>query len=439
MPIKTRDDLSMAYTPGRRAGLPGDRRGSGDGLEPDDQAQHRRGRDRRQRGARSRRHRSCRGDAGDGGQGPAVQGVRRRRRLADLPRHQGHRRRSSPRSRRSRPGFGGINLEDIAAPRCFEVERRLRESLDIPVFHDDQHGTAVVVLAAFLNALRVVGKRIEDVRVVVTGVGAAGVAVTETLQAAGVRHVIGADSTGTIYRGRPGLTPVKELLRREHQPGQLLRHRGRGAGRRRRVPRALAAGRGERLRGSRTMAPRRDRLRDGQPDARGDAGRDRRASPRSSRPGAPTFPTRSTTCSPSRASSAARSTCARVRSPSGWRSPPATRSPRPSATTSWRRLHRAERLQPRGGRRRRRGGRCGGGRRRRLTPRPGAGRGRRLSRAGSAEDRHERAVAAGHGQLPQRQRGLPWLPDADDRRRGAVARIDLGGDHEPAARRPGDA
>jgi malate dehydrogenase (oxaloacetate-decarboxylating) len=116
------------------------------------------------------------------------------------------------------PGFGGINLEDIAAPRCFEVERRLRESLDIPVFHDDQHGTAVVVLAAFLNALRVVGKRIEDVRVVVTGVGAAGVAVTETLQAAGVRHVIGADSTGTIYRGRPGLTPVKQLFAENTNP-----------------------------------------------------------------------------------------------------------------------------------------------------------------------------------------------------------------------------
>src|SRR5471032_1977822 len=87
------------------------------------------------------------------------------------------------------PGFGAINLEDISSPRCFEIERRLRESLDIPVFHDDQHGTAVVVLAAFLNALRVVGKRIDDVRVVTTGVGAAGVAVTRTLQAAGVRHV----------------------------------------------------------------------------------------------------------------------------------------------------------------------------------------------------------------------------------------------------------
>jgi malate dehydrogenase (oxaloacetate-decarboxylating) len=107
------------------------------------------------------------------------------------------------------PGFGGINLEDIAAPRCFEVEERLRASLDIPVFHDDQHGTAVVTLAAFLNALRVVGKRIEDVRVVLTGVGAAGVAVTRTLQAAGVRDIVGCDREGAVWRGRPGLSGVK--------------------------------------------------------------------------------------------------------------------------------------------------------------------------------------------------------------------------------------
>jgi malate dehydrogenase (oxaloacetate-decarboxylating) len=84
------------------------------------------------------------------------------------------------------PGFGGINLEDISAPRCFEIEERLRASLDIPVFHDDQHGTAVVTLAALLNALRVVGKRIEDVKVVLTGVGAAGVAVTHTRATPGV-------------------------------------------------------------------------------------------------------------------------------------------------------------------------------------------------------------------------------------------------------------
>ena len=116
------------------------------------------------------------------------------------------------------PGFGGINLEDISAPRCFEVEERLRASLDIPVFHDDQHGTAVVVLAAFLNALRVVGKRIEDVKVVVTGVGAAGVAVTKILQAAGVRNVIGCDSKGVVHRGRTDLTDVKRRYAEETNP-----------------------------------------------------------------------------------------------------------------------------------------------------------------------------------------------------------------------------
>jgi malate dehydrogenase (oxaloacetate-decarboxylating) len=119
------------------------------------------------------------------------------------------------------PGFGGINLEDIAAPRCFEVEDRLRASLDIPVFHDDQHGTAIVVLAAFLNALRVVDKRIEDVRVVVTGVGAAGIAVTKTLQAAGVRNVVGCDKVGVVHRGRAGLTPVKERFAAESNPEDL--------------------------------------------------------------------------------------------------------------------------------------------------------------------------------------------------------------------------
>ncbi len=107
------------------------------------------------------------------------------------------------------PVFGGINLEDISAPRCFEVERRLREALDIPVFHDDQHGTAIVVLAALLNALRVVGKRIEDIRIVLTGVGAAGVATTKTLLAAGARDIVGCDRRGALYPGRGGLTPQK--------------------------------------------------------------------------------------------------------------------------------------------------------------------------------------------------------------------------------------
>ena len=108
------------------------------------------------------------------------------------------------------PVFGGINLEDISAPRCFSIEARLRESLDIPVFHDDQHGTAIVVLAALLNALRVVGKEIEDVRVVTTGCGAAGMAVTRALQHAGVRWIVGCDEGGALYRGREALNPAKQ-------------------------------------------------------------------------------------------------------------------------------------------------------------------------------------------------------------------------------------
>jgi malate dehydrogenase (oxaloacetate-decarboxylating) len=107
------------------------------------------------------------------------------------------------------PAFGGINLEDISAPRCFEVERLLRERLEIPVFHDDQHGTAIVVLAALLNALRVVGKRLEDVRIVTTGCGAAGTAVTQALFHAGARWIVGCDEGGALYRGREGLDPAK--------------------------------------------------------------------------------------------------------------------------------------------------------------------------------------------------------------------------------------
>jgi malate dehydrogenase (oxaloacetate-decarboxylating) len=98
--------------------------------------------------------------------------------------------------------FGGINLEDISAPRCFQIEERLREELDIPVFHDDQHGTAVVVLAALINALKLVGKQMSDVKVIVNGVGAAGVACTKIIMAAGVRNIIGCDQTGALYRGR---------------------------------------------------------------------------------------------------------------------------------------------------------------------------------------------------------------------------------------------
>jgi malate dehydrogenase (oxaloacetate-decarboxylating) len=103
------------------------------------------------------------------------------------------------------PGFAGINLEDISAPRCFEIERRLRATLDIPVFHDDQHGTAIVVLAAFTNALRVVGKKASDVRVVMSGAGAAGTAILRLLLESGVRDVVVADVEGVVHRARPHL------------------------------------------------------------------------------------------------------------------------------------------------------------------------------------------------------------------------------------------
>ena len=110
------------------------------------------------------------------------------------------------------PSFGGINLEDISAPRCFEIEARLRASLDIPVMHDDQHGTAIVVLAALRNAAKVVGRPLGDLRVVVAGAGAAGVACTKILLEAGVGDIAVADSQGILHAGREGLTPVKQWL-----------------------------------------------------------------------------------------------------------------------------------------------------------------------------------------------------------------------------------
>jgi len=107
------------------------------------------------------------------------------------------------------PTFGGINLEDISAPRCFEIERRLKDELNIPVFHDDQHGTAVVLVAGFINALKVVGKQPEEVKVVVSGVGAAGTACSEMLRSIGVKEIIGCDRKGAIYVGREGLNSDK--------------------------------------------------------------------------------------------------------------------------------------------------------------------------------------------------------------------------------------
>ncbi len=115
------------------------------------------------------------------------------------------------------PGFGGINLEDISAPRCFEIEDRLRAELDIPVFHDDQHGTAVVVLAALLNALKLTGRRMEELRIVIVGLGAAGIAVARILMAAGAQHIIACDSRGAVSIDRAdyvdgSMHPVKRAL-----------------------------------------------------------------------------------------------------------------------------------------------------------------------------------------------------------------------------------
>ena len=108
--------------------------------------------------------------------------------------------------------FGGINLEDIAAPRCFEIEKKLKECCDIPIFHDDQHGTAVITLAGLMNALKVVGKKIEDVKIVTSGAGAAGIAIIKLLMAMGLKNVIMTDRKGAIYEGRDGLNPVKEEM-----------------------------------------------------------------------------------------------------------------------------------------------------------------------------------------------------------------------------------
>ncbi len=120
------------------------------------------------------------------------------------------------------PGFGGINLEDISAPRCFEVEERLKRELDIPVFHDDQHGTAVVVLAGLINALKLVGKRFEDIRVVVNGLGAAGIASIQLLLSYGVKQIIGCDRSGILYEGRKeNMNFIKEEIAKRTNPEKL--------------------------------------------------------------------------------------------------------------------------------------------------------------------------------------------------------------------------
>ncbi|MBQ1821548.1 MAG: NAD-dependent malic enzyme [Clostridia bacterium] len=121
--------------------------------------------------------------------------------------------------------FGGINLEDISAPRCFEIERKLKEKCDIPIFHDDQHGTAVITLAGLTNALKVVGKKKEDVKVVTSGAGAAAVSIVKLLLSAGFRHITMCDRKGAIYKGREGLNWIKEEMAEvtnlERKPGSL--------------------------------------------------------------------------------------------------------------------------------------------------------------------------------------------------------------------------
>ena len=122
--------------------------------------------------------------------------------------------------------FGGINLEDISAPRCFEIERKLKEKCDIPIFHDDQHGTAVITLAGLMNALKVVGKTKEEVKVVTSGAGAAAIAIVKLLLSAGFKNVVMTDRTGAIYEGREGLNWIKkemaEVTNRQKETGKLV-------------------------------------------------------------------------------------------------------------------------------------------------------------------------------------------------------------------------
>ncbi|MBA3792186.1 MAG: NAD-dependent malic enzyme, partial [Rubrobacter sp.] len=116
------------------------------------------------------------------------------------------------------PGFGGINLEDISAPRCFEIEERLKREIEIPVFHDDQHGTAIVVLASLINSLKIVDKKMEDLRVVISGVGASGVACAKMMMAAGATNIVGSDSQGIVHEGRDNLNESKRWFAEHTNP-----------------------------------------------------------------------------------------------------------------------------------------------------------------------------------------------------------------------------
>ncbi|MFA7139022.1 MAG: malic enzyme-like NAD(P)-binding protein [Bacteroidales bacterium] len=119
------------------------------------------------------------------------------------------------------PGFGGINLEDISAPRCFEIEERLKKELDIPVFHDDQHGTAIVVLASLISSLKIVNKKIDDLKIVINGAGAAGTAISNILSEAGANNIIVCDRNGVLYKGRDNMNDAKKLLVQTTNPENI--------------------------------------------------------------------------------------------------------------------------------------------------------------------------------------------------------------------------
>ena len=119
------------------------------------------------------------------------------------------------------PGFGGINLEDISAPRCFEIEERLKKELDIPVFHDDQHGTAIVVLASLISSLKIVNKKIDDLKIVINGAGAAGTAISNLLSEAGANNIIVCDRNGVLYKGRDNMNDAKKLLVQTTNPENI--------------------------------------------------------------------------------------------------------------------------------------------------------------------------------------------------------------------------
>ena len=272
LPLKTRDDLSMAYTPGVGAGLDGDPRGP----------------------ARRRWALTIKGNTvAVVSDGTAVLGLGDIGPEAAMPVMEGKALLFKEFAgvdafplcidtkdvdeivafvKAAAPTFGGINLEDISAPRCFEIERRLRAELDIPVFHDDQHGTAIVVLAALLNALRLVGKKPRTSRSSSSAPARPGVACTDIMLAQGVGDVIvlrpqGRDATPA----RTASTPTRARSPRRTNPARRARHGRRGAGGRRRAHRPVRPGR--RHGGRRALdGARRDRLRDGEPDPRGAAG-----------------------------------------------------------------------------------------------------------------------------------------------------------------------